>query len=145
AVFTRPVNSRKAKAGDEVKARVTQDVMAKGLIVVPRDSQLVGHATEAKARSKEDPESRLGIVFDRIILKSGKQIGINAFVQALAPSFGRAATIDDSDPMIAQANERSEKMLPHLDSGANRNPTDTSSRSTPPRIKLSNDDNIAQH
>jgi hypothetical protein len=143
--LTRGVNSKKAKAGDEVKARVIQDVMAKGLIVVPRDSRLVGHVTEAKARSKDDPESRLGIVFDKALLKSGKQIGMSALVQALAPSLGRTATIDDSDPMIALANERSAKMLPRLDSGVNRSPTDTSARSIPPKIKLSNDDNIAQH
>jgi hypothetical protein len=143
AEITKTVNSRKAKLGDEVKARLTQDVMAKGLIILPRESQLVGHVSEAKARSKEDPEARLGIVFDKAFLKNGKQIEMSAVVQALAPPFARAAFIDPSDPMITQANERSSKMLPHLDSG-NRNMNDTSSRSAEPKVRLSNDGNIAQ-
>jgi hypothetical protein len=145
AELTKGVNSKRAKPGDEVKARVTQDVMAKGLIVLPRESQLVGHVTEAKARSKEDPESRLSIIFDKALLKNGKQIGMSALVQALAPPFGRTAFIDNSDPMIVMANERSTKMLPHLDSDTNRNnPTDSSARSTTPKARLSSDNNIAQ-
>jgi len=144
AEITKTVGSKKAKPGDEVKARVTQDVVAKGVIVVPRDSQLVGHVTEATARSKQDPEARLAIVFDKALLKNGKQIEMSALVQALAPPFARAAFIDESDPMIALANERSAKMIPHLDSGTNRNITDSSARSNAPKIKLGSDENIAQ-
>ena len=142
AEITKGLNSRKAKLGDEVKARLTQDVIAKGLIVMPRESQLVGHVTETKARSKEDPEARLGIVFDRALLKNGKQIEMSAVVQALAPPFARATFIDQSDPMITQANERTSKMVPRLDSGNNRNMNDTSARSAAPKVRLANDGNI---
>jgi hypothetical protein len=144
AEISKGLNSRKAKLGDEVKARITQDVMAKGLIILPRESQLMGHVTEVKARSKEDPEARLGIIFDRALLKNGKQLEMSAIVQALAPPFARVAFIDESDPMIAQANERSTKMTPHLDSGTNRNLTDSSARSTEPKVRLSKDGNMTQ-
>lgn len=143
AEITKGLNSRKARPGDEVKARVTQDVMVKGLIVLPRESQLVGRVTEAKAHSKEDPEARLGIIFDKALLKNGKQIELSAIVQALAPPFARPAFINESDPLIVEANERSTKMTPHLDSGTNRNITDSSVRSAEPKAKLGKDGNIA--
>jgi hypothetical protein len=136
--LTKPINSKKVKPGDEVKAVVTQDLMSRGQVVVPRDSRLVGHVTDAKARTKEDPESRLGIVFDRVFLKGGTEVGCHAVVQALAPSNGRIAAVDESDPMIVMANDRSAKMMPKPDPG-NRT---SEARSIPPKINLSSSKDI---
>ncbi|HEV2990372.1 MAG TPA: hypothetical protein VG759_18180 [Candidatus Angelobacter sp.] len=142
AEITRSLNSRKAKPGDEVKARITQDVMSKGLIVLPRESQLIGRVTEAKPHSKEDPEARLGIIFDKAQMKNGTQIEMTAIVQALASPFARPAFIDESDPMIVQANDRATKMTPHVGASTQR-PTDTSVRSIEQKERLGKDANIA--
>ncbi len=144
AEITKSVNSKKAKLGDEVKARVAQDLLLKGMIVLPRESQLLGHVVEAKAHSKADPEARLGIVFDRALLKNGKQVEMSAVLQALAPPL--ATAIDAQDPMIQQANDRTARMLPRLDSGVgpNRNMTDTSARSPQINTKISKDGNVTK-
>src|SRR5438552_17113060 len=91
AELTKSLDAKKAKAGDEVTAKVTQDVKSNGQVVVRKGSKLIGHVTEAKARSQGESESRLGIAFDRAVLKDGQEIGFNAVVQALAPAASAAA------------------------------------------------------
>lgn len=98
AELSQSVNSRKVKLGDPVKATLTQDVISHGKIVIRRGSRLVGHVTEVKPRSKEDQESRLGMVFDKALLKSGQEIDFNAAVRALAPP-ARVSGVDKPDMM----------------------------------------------
>lgn len=70
--LTKTVDAKKAKQGDEVHAKVTMDMKSNaGEVIVPKDTEVVGHVTEAQARSKEQKESQLGIVFDRADTKSG--------------------------------------------------------------------------
>lgn len=98
AELNKSVNSKKAKLGDPVKATLTQDVIEHGKIVIRRGSKLVGHVTEAKPRSKDDRESRLGLVFDKAMLKGGEEIDFNAVVRALAPPV-RFGAVDKPDMM----------------------------------------------
>src|SRR5215467_4954255 len=100
AELSKSVNVKKVKLGDPVKATVTQDLLAQGKIVIRRGSKLVGHVTEAKVRSKEDEESRLGVVFDKALLKGGGEIDFTAAVRALAPGV-RIGAVDKPDPMGA--------------------------------------------
>jgi len=111
AELSKSVNAGKVKPGDPVKATVTQDVLAHGKIVIRRGSKLVGHVTEVKRRSKEDKESRLGLVFDKALLKGGGEIDFNAAVRALAPGV-RIGAVDKPDEMgppmrMGQANQSS--------------------------------------
>lgn len=84
AELTKSVDAKKAKPGDEITAKATQDVKSDGKVVVRKGSKLIGHVTEAQARSKENAESKLGLVFDRAVLKDGSEVTFNAVVQALA-------------------------------------------------------------
>src|SRR5712672_3088482 len=72
AELTKTVDAKKAKVGDPVTAVLVADVLSHGKIVARHDSKLVGHVTEVQLHTKEMPESRLGIVFDTVILKSGE-------------------------------------------------------------------------
>ncbi len=99
AELTKSLDAKKAKAGDEVTAKVTQDVRSNGQVVIHKGSRLIGHVTEAKARSKEDSESRLGLAFDRAVLKNGEQVALGAAVQALAPPASAAASAVNSDSL----------------------------------------------
>ena len=83
--LSRSLDAKKVKAGDEVAAKVTQDVKSDGKVVVPKGSKLMGHVTEASARGNGSSESRLGIAFDRAVLKNGQEVALGAVVQALAP------------------------------------------------------------
>jgi hypothetical protein len=92
AELTKSLDAKKAKAGDEVTAKVAQDVKSDGQVVLRKGSKLIGHVTEAKARSQENSESRLGIAFDRAVLKDGQQVAFNAVIQALAPAANLSAS-----------------------------------------------------
>ena len=86
AELSKSLDAKKAKEGQEVIARTTQDVLNGGKIVIPRGSKMIGHVTQAKARAKGEgnSESSLGIAFDRAELKHGRQVPLHAVIQALA-------------------------------------------------------------
>jgi len=96
ASLSAPVDSKKAKEGDEVTARTTDTVKAQGKSVLPKGTKLIGHVTRAAARGKGDAESALGIAFDKAILKSGQELALNGSIQALA-SAGTAASVSGTD------------------------------------------------
>lgn len=89
------IDAHKSKAGDKVIARITENVKSEGQVLIPRGSQIIGRVTEAKARSTEEPESVLGIIFDRAVLKGGREIPLALTIQAVAPA--RPETSDPSD------------------------------------------------
>ena len=67
--LTKAVDAKKAKTGEEVTAKVTQDLKASdGRTLMPKDTEIVGHITEAQARNKQDKESQVGIVFDHAVM-----------------------------------------------------------------------------
>ena len=85
AELTKTIDAKKAKAGDPVNAVLVADILAHGKVVVRRDAKLLGHVTEAQVHSKEVSESRLGIVFDKIITKSG-EVPFQSLLLAIRPA-----------------------------------------------------------
>jgi hypothetical protein len=84
AQLTKSIDAKKAKTGDEVVARVTQDLRTNaGVLLVPKDTKIVGHITEVQPRSKEQKESQLAIVFDHAVLKSGEAMQMPMTIQAI--------------------------------------------------------------
>jgi hypothetical protein len=86
AELTKSLDSKKLKEGDAVTASMTAEVHTRDGGTIPRGSKMVGHVTEAKARSKGDAQATLGFVFDKITTPSGKDIAIKGVLQAVAPS-----------------------------------------------------------
>lgn len=86
ATLQKPVDARKCKRGDEVVARTTENVKSNGEVVIPKGSKIIGHVTEAKARSKGETQSVVGIAFDHAMLKNGREIPLSASIQAIAMS-----------------------------------------------------------
>jgi len=112
AEFSHGLNTKKLKAGDKVKANLTQALVLKGQVAAPAESKLIGHITEVKASTESDPESHLGIVFDKVILKHHHDLPIQAEVQALLPPVIRRSRVDEPDQMmppsvVAQGNPNS--------------------------------------
>lgn len=97
AQLTKALDAKKAKSGDEVTAKATQDVKSNGQVIIRKGSTLVGHVTQAQARSKDNAESKLGVVFDRAMLKDGSAVTLNAMVQALAAAQTAPASIASDD------------------------------------------------
>lgn len=103
ATLSQPVDAKKNKAGDPVAAKTTEPVKFGKKVVIPRGSKLVGHVTQAKARSKGESESALGIVFDKAILKNGREIPLNVAIQALAAGQTAASSSMGDDDFSAGA------------------------------------------
>jgi hypothetical protein len=93
------LNAKRLKPGDTIKAQVTQDVLSHGKIVIPAESKLLGHVTEANARS-EGTESRLGLVFDKVLLKHHGEMSLQGVVQAVAPPVPKTSREEEEDPMF---------------------------------------------
>jgi hypothetical protein len=77
------VDAKKAHQGDAVVAKIDQDLLSNGKIVVPRNSKVMGHVTEAKASSHDAKNSTLGITFDKIVVKDAPEVPLNATVQGI--------------------------------------------------------------
>jgi len=87
AELSKSIDARKAKTGDPIQARTTQDMLSNGKIVIPHDSKITGHITEAQPRpkgQKGEAASSIGIAFDQLTLKGGQQIPLHADIQAIA-------------------------------------------------------------
>jgi hypothetical protein len=93
AELSKSLDAKKAKPGDEVNAKLTQDVKENGKVVLHKGSKLVGHVTEAQAKSKENAESKLGVVFDKAVLKGGEEVAFNGVIQAVAPPVQGALSV----------------------------------------------------
>lgn len=82
--LTKTVDAKKAKTGDEVVAKVTQDMKTQsGEVLVPKDTKVFGHITEAQARNKEQKESELAIAFDHAVTKEGNTMQMPMSIQAV--------------------------------------------------------------
>lgn len=101
ATLAKPVDSKKAKPGDEVVATTSKDVKANGKVLIGRGSKLIGHVTQAQARGEGNANSSLSILFDHAVLKDGQQVAVKSVVQALArPTTSANSTMDgDVDPL----------------------------------------------
>jgi hypothetical protein len=85
---------KKAKIGDQVEGSVLQDLTYKDKVIIPHDARVVGHITEAVPSTKEQPQSRLGLVFEKIVLKDKRELPMqySAAVTALAPPIRMRST-----------------------------------------------------
>jgi hypothetical protein len=102
------VDAKKAKPGDEVVAKVTQDVKSNDKVVLPKGSKVMGKVTQAQGRAKGQDESKLGLAFDSAVLKDGTKVPISFTIQAVADSSGAMAqaTLDTqaTSTSISMAN-----------------------------------------
>lgn len=98
AALNGSLDARKNKPGDTFTARTTEAAKSDGKVIIPKGSKLVGHVTEAKARAKSESESSLGIVFDKAILKNGREMPLNVAIQAVASAETAASSsLGDAD------------------------------------------------
>ncbi|HEY8554509.1 MAG TPA: hypothetical protein VIL43_08225 [Burkholderiales bacterium] len=90
ATLERSVDVRRARPGDEVIARTSEDVVTQEGLAILRGTRLVGRVTEARAHAggegsaQGDAESRLGIVFEKAILKDGREFPLKVTIPAVA-------------------------------------------------------------
>jgi len=83
AELANSLDARKCAVGQKVEAKSTMDLLAHGRIVLPRDTKILGHVTVAQTASEDSRTSTVGIAFDRIVMKSGEEIPLQAEIQAI--------------------------------------------------------------
>jgi hypothetical protein len=105
--LSKTVDAKKAKVGDPVTAVLVADVLSHGKIVVRHDSKLIGHVTEVQPHTKETPESRLGIVFDKIITKDG-EVPFQSLLLAIRPA--ERAVVDIPNPPSQRSSSAPQPM-----------------------------------
>jgi hypothetical protein len=84
--LSKTLDAKKLKPGDEVRASLLADVLSHGKIVLRQDSKLIGHITVVQAFTKEKPESRLGVAFEKVIGKGGQEIAFNSVLLGISPA-----------------------------------------------------------
>jgi hypothetical protein len=83
AELTKRIDTKNAKQGDEVNARVTSTAKLPDGTELPRGTKLFGKVTDVKAKSKEDKTSHLAFSIDHAVLKDGKQVPVMAAVTSM--------------------------------------------------------------
>ena len=88
ASLSKSLDSKKLKEGDVVVCQTVTALHSGNGLMIPSGAKIVGHVTQATARSKGNPDSTLGITFDKIEISKGKEIPMKGTLQAIAPSLG---------------------------------------------------------
>jgi hypothetical protein len=82
--LTKTIDAKKVKSGDQVEAKVTQDLKTNnGDVLVPKDTKVVGRVTGAQARTKDQKESQVAIAFDHAVMKNGGDVPLPMSIQAV--------------------------------------------------------------
>ena len=68
------VTSATAKVEDTVRARVTRDVFADGVMIIPAGSRVTGSVTLVEEGGKVRERARLGVRFHTLVLADGTQL-----------------------------------------------------------------------
>ncbi len=98
ATLAKSVDSKKAKAGDVIEAKTSVTLSGASGTQIPAGAKIVGHITDAKAKSKGDPQSTLTFAFDKIVLKDGKEVPFRAVAQAIGPELSMSGSpLSDAD------------------------------------------------
>lgn len=88
------LDARRARVGDRVVLKTTQNIKQQGRTVVSKGARLIGHVTDVQRNSRSNGESRLSIVFDR--LEHGNlEVPITATINSITQSRTQARHAND--------------------------------------------------
>lgn len=131
--LTESVDAKKIKSGDEVDAKVTQDLKSgSGALIVPKDTKVVGHVTEAQARTKDQKESQVGILFDHAVMKNGGVVQLPLSIQAIISPQALSSGNNSAEP---NPDQQSPALEPGGMAGSAGRPGAMGSGSAPPRAQ----------
>ena len=87
---------KRAKPGDEVVLKTTRSIKQNGQVVVEKGSRLVGHVTEVQQKAKDNADSQIGVLFDRIQNSRGTMMPITATIMSITQARASASHGDDT-------------------------------------------------
>lgn len=94
AQLQQTLDVRRASVNDEVVLTTTKTIKQNGQIVVQKGTRLIGRVTEVQQKTKQNAQSKLAVVFDRI---EGRNLSapISATIVSMTQA-NSSATLDDS-------------------------------------------------
>jgi hypothetical protein len=143
--LTKTVDAKKVKTGEEVVATVTQDLKTQsGQVIMPKDTKIVGHVTEAQPRTKEEKESQLGIAFDHAVLKDGGDMPLPTSIQAVIAPPSQNPNNSDGGGAAPSPSAGSGGMNPGRSAGMGSGGQQQSANSNPAGGETSTGDNSSR-
>jgi len=94
AMLVKPVDSKKLKVGDPIVVQSVANIHAASGVFIPAGTKMIGHVTEAQARSKGDPQSSLAMVFDKLVLGKNEEVPVKGTLQAIGPAIYKTGPPD---------------------------------------------------
>ncbi len=96
AALAKALDVKKAKIGDKVEARTTTEAIFPGFIELPRGTRIQGHVSNVKTKSKGSPGSMVELVFDRALTSDGRELPLQATLQAVGRPLVKAPAAMDN-------------------------------------------------
>lgn len=94
AMLLKPLDSKKLKVGDPVVVQSVAKIHTASGVLIPSGTKMIGHVTQAQARSKGDPESSLAVVFDKLVLGKNEEVPVKGTLQAIGPAIYKTGPPD---------------------------------------------------
>ncbi len=82
AQLEKPIDAKKAKVGDQVLAKTTDDLNSSPPGLATKGCQIIGHVVEVVPHQGDSP-STLKVAFDKMILKNGSEMALPANIKAV--------------------------------------------------------------
>ncbi len=105
------IDVKKAHAGNTFRTTLWDAVRNGDKVILPQKTIIVGHVVEAQPRTKDNPESKLTIAFDKAVLKDGSEL----------PLHGVVARVQLSSMAVAAADASARSYNPGLNPGSTTN------------------------
>ncbi|MGB8732768.1 MAG: hypothetical protein WCC99_16085 [Candidatus Sulfotelmatobacter sp.] len=82
AELEKPIDAKKAKVGDQVLAKTTDDLNSSPPGLATKGCKIIGHVVEVVPHQGDSP-STLKVAFDKMILKNGSEMALPANIKAV--------------------------------------------------------------
>lgn len=105
------IDVKKAHAGDLFRAKLWDALRNGDKVILPQKTIIAGHVVEAHPRTKDNPESKLIIAFDKAVFKDGSEL----------PLRGVVARVQLSQMAVAAAASSARSYNPGLSPGSTTN------------------------
>jgi hypothetical protein len=94
------IDVQKARVGDEVVLKTTTAIKQNGKTVIDKGATLYGRVTEVQQKTKNNGESKVGILFDKL-QQGSNQLPINAVITSITKVQAQTSIDDSMDSDIS--------------------------------------------
>ena len=127
AMLNSSIDSKKAKPGEQIIAHTTEPVKSTdGRMILPSGTKIIGHVTQASARTNGQGQAMLALQFDKAVLKDKQEMPLNVVIQAIAaPAQSASPGFNDSGRATAGAGSSAPSNNPSMSGSRGARPEGT--------------------